>query len=57
MDREVCGCFVTYLPEVLYHGIAFGITAVVGVLLPVIDIDICDTTNEQLELALVEDID
>jgi hypothetical protein len=27
------------------------------VLLPVIDINICDTANEQLKLALVEDVD
>ena len=57
MDRKGCGCFVAYLPEVLYHGIAFGVAAVVGVLLPVVHIDICDTADEQLELALVEDID
>ena len=56
MDRE-SSCFVTYLPEVLYHGIAFGVTAVVGVLLPVVDIDICDTANEQLKLTLIEDVD
>jgi hypothetical protein len=49
--------FVTHLPEVLYHGIAFGVTAVVGVLLPVVDVDICDTANEQLKLTLIEDVD
>jgi hypothetical protein len=49
--------FVTYLPEVLYHRITFSVAAVIGVLLPVVDINICDTANEQLELALVEDVD
>ena len=56
MKREF-SCFNTHLPEVLYHRIAFGVTAVIGVLLPVIDIDICDTTNEELKLALIEDVD
>jgi hypothetical protein len=54
---EELSCVVTYLPEVLYHRIAFGVTAVIGMLLPVVDIDICDTTNEQLKLALIEDVD
>ena len=48
---------VTHLPEVLYHRITFSVAAVVGVLLPVIDIDICNTANEQLKLALIEDVD
>ena len=51
-------CFsVAHLPEVLYHGITFGVTTVVGVLLPVVDIDVRDTTNEKLKLALVENVD
>jgi len=41
----------------LYHRITFSVATVVGVLLPVIDINICDTANEQLKLALVEDVD
>lgn len=56
VHREL-SCFVTHLPEVLYHRITFGVTAVVGVLLPVVDIDICDTANEQLKLTLIEDVD
>jgi hypothetical protein len=50
-------CCIAHLPEVLYHRITFGVTTVVGVFLPVVDIDICDTTNEQLKLALIEDVD
>jgi hypothetical protein len=56
VHREL-SCFFTHLPEVLYHGIAFGVAAVIGVLLPVVDVDICDTTNEQLKLTLIEDVD
>ena len=55
--KDSGACFLAYLPEVLYHRITFGVTAVVGVLLPVVDIDICDTANEQLKLALIEDVD
>ena len=44
-------------PEVLHHFVAFLVTAVVGVLLPVINIDIGDTPNQEFELPLVEDID
>jgi hypothetical protein len=51
------GCCIAHLPEVLYHGIAFGVATVIGVLLPVVDIDISDTADEQLKLALVEDVD
>lgn len=48
---------VAYLPEVLDHKITFGVAAVVGVFLPVVDIDVCDTSYEQLEFALVENVD
>lgn len=47
----------TYLPEVLHHDITFGVAAVVGVLLPVVNVDVCDTSYEQLKLALVEHVD
>ena len=55
--KDSGACFLAYLPEVLYHRITLSVAAVIGVLLPVVDIDICDTTNEQLKLTLVEDID
>lgn len=57
MRKKYFSCLVTHLPEVLYHRITFSVAAVVGVLLPVIDIDICDTSNEQLKFALIEDVD
>ena len=44
-------------PEVLDDLIVLGVAAVVGVLLPVVHVDICDTADQQLELALVEHID
>jgi hypothetical protein len=34
------------LPEVLDDLIILGVATVIGVLLPVVDIDICDTANE-----------
>lgn len=46
-----------YLPEVLDHEITLGVAAVVGVFLPVVDVDVRDTTDEEFELALVEDVD
>jgi hypothetical protein len=45
------------LPEVLNDLVVLRVSAVVGVLLPVFDVNISDTTDEQLELALVEDVD
>lgn len=50
-------CLCAYLPEVLYDGVAFGVAAVVGVFLPVVNIDVCYTTDEQLEFTLVKDVD
>jgi len=47
----------TNLPKVLHDGVVFGVAAVVSVPLPVVDIDVCDAADEQLELALVEDVD
>lgn len=47
----------TYLPEVLDHRVALGVAAVVCVLLPVVDIDVCYATNEELELTFVKDVD
>lgn len=45
-----------HLPEVLDHLVALLVPAVVGMLLPVLDVDVGDTTDEELELALVKDI-
>ena len=44
-------------PEVLNNLIILGVSTVVGVLLPVLDVDICDTTDKKLELALIKNID
>jgi hypothetical protein len=48
---------LTYRPEVLNHLVRLRVSSVVGMLLPVVDIDICDAADKQLELALVKDID
>lgn len=45
------------LPEVLDDLVVLRVPAVVGVLLPVLDVDVGDTADQQLELALVEDVD
>jgi hypothetical protein len=37
--------------------VVFSVAAVVGVLFPVLDVDVGDTADEQLEFALVEDVD
>lgn len=45
------------LPEVLDDFVVFGVAAVVGVLLPVFDVDVGDTADEEFEFTLVEDVD
>lgn len=47
----------TYLPKVLNHGIFLVVPAVVGVLHPIIDVNLRDTTDEQLQFPLVKYID
>jgi hypothetical protein len=44
------------LPEILDHLVALLVAAVVGVLLPIFDVNVSDTTDQKLELALVEDV-
>jgi len=44
-------------PEVLDDLVVLRVAAVVGVLLPVVDVDVGDTADQQFELALVEDVD
>jgi hypothetical protein len=44
------------LPEALDDLVIFRVAAVVGVLLPVVDVDFSDTANKQFELAFVEDV-
>jgi hypothetical protein len=44
-------------PEVLDDFIVFRVAAVVGVFLPVLDVNVCYAADEQLEFALVEDVD
>lgn len=48
---------VTDLPEVDDDLVGFGVASVVGVFLPVLDVDVGDAADEQLEFALVEDVD
>ena len=44
------------LPEVLDDLVVLGVPSVIGVLLPVLDVDVGDTTDEEFEFALVEDV-
>lgn len=46
-----------YLPKVLNHNITLGVATVVGVLLPVIDIDVSNTADQQLKLTLIKNVD
>jgi len=48
---------MSYLPEVLDDRVLLVVATVIGVLCPVVDINLGDTTNEQLELTLIEDVD
>lgn len=45
------------LPEVLDDFVVFSVAAVIGMFLPVVDVDVGDTTDQELEFALVEDVD
>lgn len=45
------------LPEVLHNGVILRVSAVVSVLLPVVDINVCYTADEEFQLTLIEDID
>merc|ERR1712230_9234 len=45
------------LPEVLHDWVILGVSAVVSVLLPVVDINVCYTTDEEFQLTLIEDVD
>jgi hypothetical protein len=51
------GARMAYLPEVDNDLVVLGVSAVVGVLLPVIDVDIGDTSNQELEFSFVENVD
>jgi hypothetical protein len=44
-------------PKVLNYFVVLSVSAVVGMLLPILDVNVCNTTNQQLKLALVKDID
>ena len=48
---------MSYLPEVLDDGILLVVATIIGVLGPVVDINFGDTTDEQLELTLIKDVD
>jgi hypothetical protein len=45
------------LPEVLDDLVLLLVAAVVGMLLPVVHVDVGDTTDKQLEFTLVKDVD
>jgi len=45
------------LPEVLDDSIGLRVPTVVRMFLPVVDINVCYTTDEQLQFTLVEDVD
>ena len=45
------------LPEVLDHDVGFRVATVISVFLPVIHVDVCYAADEELEFALVEDVD
>lgn len=45
------------LPEVLDDLVVFGVASVVGVFLPVLDVDVCYSTDEEFEFSFVEDVD
>ncbi len=45
------------LPEILYHLVLLLVAAVIGVFLPVIDVDVRDAADQEFELALVEHVD
>jgi len=47
----------TNLPEELNDFIRFGVTSVVGVLLPVIYVNICYAADQEFKFALVKDVD
>jgi hypothetical protein len=47
----------SYLPEVLDDGIFLVVATVIGILGPVVDINLGDTTDKQLELTLIKDVD
>lgn len=46
-----------HLPEVLDDVVLFLVAAVVGVFLPVVDVDVGYATDQEFEFALVEDVD
>lgn len=50
-------CAATYLPEVLNDFVGLGVASVIGVLLPVVNIDISNTANQKLKFPLIEDVD
>ena len=43
-------------PEVLDDFVILGVATVIGVFLPVLDVNVCNTTDKQLELAFVKNI-
>lgn len=44
-------------PEVLYHLIGFRVAPVVGILHPILNIDVYGAPHQELEFALVQDLD
>ena len=49
--------FLDGFPEPPDHLVGFLVAAVIGVFLPIVDIDVCYATDEELELTFIEDVD
>src|ERR1700737_4893893 len=45
------------LPEELDNFIRLSVASIVGVFLPILNVNLCNSTNKELELSLIEDID
>ena len=47
----------TYSPEVLDNLVLLGVSAIIGMFLPVFDINIGNTANKKFKFALIKDVD
>lgn len=48
---------LTYSPKISYDFVLLGVAPIIGVLLPIFHIDICDSSNEKFKFSLVKDVD
>jgi hypothetical protein len=49
--------WVSHLPEVNNDLVILSVTAVIGMFLPVIDVDVSNTTDQEFEFSLIENVD